>query len=103
MLHITCINMTEELLMKYLIRANNLGIKSILALGGDPFDGQKVFQRFQYAKDMVKFIREKFGSTFTIGVAGYPEHEPFELGLIYLKMKIDAGADFVITGGAFHS
>lgn len=56
---------------------------------------------FEQAVDMIRFIREKFGDFFTIAVAGYPNGHP-ESGsyvddLFYLKAKIKAGADFVIT------
>ncbi|CAF4313948.1 unnamed protein product, partial [Rotaria magnacalcarata] len=56
---------------------------------------------FRYATDLVKFIREKFGDYFVICVAGYPQGHPdtesYEEDLGYLKQKVDAGADFIIT------
>lgn len=106
MLHMTCINMTEELLIKYLIKAKDLGVRSILCLRGDKpevdgAEGSKPKQRFTFAMDMVKFIREKFKDMFSIGVAGYPAGHPesksFETDLVYLKQKVDAGADFIVT------
>jgi len=60
--------------------------------------------------DLVKFIREKHGDFFGIGVAGYPEAHPDAIcddpeqfkknyagELEYLKKKIDAGAQLIIT------
>ncbi|XP_015600129.1 methylenetetrahydrofolate reductase isoform X1 [Cephus cinctus] len=56
---------------------------------------------FLYAIDLVKFIRSKFGSKFSICVAGYPQMHPNsptkELDLFYLKEKVNAGANFIIT------
>jgi methylenetetrahydrofolate reductase (NADPH) len=58
-------------------------------------------KKFNYASDLVRYIREKYGDYFCIGVAGYPEGHPDEedksLDLKYLKMKVDAGADFIVT------
>lgn len=61
---------------------------------------------FVYASDLVKYIKNKYGNEFCIGVAGYPEGHFDSSGeydqdpirdLVYLRQKIDAGADFVIT------
>jgi methylenetetrahydrofolate reductase (NADPH) len=56
---------------------------------------------FQYASDLVRFIREEYGTFFGICVAGYPNGHPdcesIEKDLHYLKEKVDAGADFIIT------
>ncbi len=56
---------------------------------------------FNYATDLVRFIREEYGDYFVICVAGYPHGHPdsksYEDDLIHLKDKCDAGADFIIT------
>ena len=56
---------------------------------------------FSYAADLVKYIRQEYGNYFCIGVAAYPEGH-IELGdreqdLIYLKEKVQAGADYIVT------
>ena len=76
-----------------------------MALRGDPPRGAKdwkpIENGFTCARDLVKFIREKYGDYFSIGVAGYPEVHlqatSREDDIKYLKEKVDAGADFVIT------
>ena len=75
-----------------------------MALRGDPPRGAKwtpVENGFTCARDIVKFIREKYGDYFSIGVAGYPEvhleAKSREEDIAYLKEKVDAGADFIIT------
>ena len=55
-------------------QAKNAGIMNILALRGDAPRGQtnwtKVETGFSYATDLVRYIREKYGDYFCIGVAG---------------------------------
>jgi methylenetetrahydrofolate reductase (NADPH) len=104
MLHITCYHQTKETMKKYLDKAKALGIRNILALRGDPAVGSEwEYQEngFNYAADLVKFIRENYGDYFTICVAGYPHGHPdstsYEDDLNNLKLKVDAGADFIIT------
>jgi 5,10-methylenetetrahydrofolate reductase len=50
---------------------------------------------------LVRYIRQQYGDYFCIGVAGYPEghvDSPDKAkDVLYLKEKIDAGADFVVT------
>ena len=64
-------------------------------------DGSESTGDFKYAKDLIKYIHEKYDNHFNIGVAGYPEGHPEEEDeqktLRYLKEKCDAGADFIIT------
>ncbi len=56
---------------------------------------------FQYARDLVRHIREKYGNHFDIGVAGYPEgcddNKDEDLLLEHLKEKVDMGATFIVT------
>ncbi|KAK2578032.1 hypothetical protein KPH14_008449 [Odynerus spinipes] len=90
-----------EIILK---RVHALGIRNIFALQGDSAleDGD-----FPHAIDLVKFIRAYFGETFCIFVAGYPDMHPLspskDLDLLYLKAKVDAGADFIITQIFFES
>lgn len=110
----TCIGSDEESLMENLNLAKNLGIKNILALRGDKLPNEnegdqngcdKAKSHFNYAVDLVRFIRRKFGDYFTIIVAGYPDGHPesssYDQDLKYLKEKIDAGADLIITQLSF--
>lgn len=57
--------------------------------------------RFQHGSDLVRYIREKHGDYFCIGVAGYPEghcdSSDKTSDTRYLLEKQEAGADFVVT------
>lgn len=97
--------MTKEKIKQSLDRARDLGIKNLLALRGDPPRGATDWVHnengFNYAVDLVKFIKEEYGDFFCVGVAGYPEVHlqatSRDDDIRYLKEKVDAGADFIIT------
>lgn len=73
------------------------GIRNIVALRGDEPAGyaKKLF----YAADLVRLLKEV--ADFDISVAAYPEVHPeaksTQADLIYLKQKIEAGANRAIT------
>lgn len=103
MMHLTCVNSTREELRAVIEEARSRGIMNLLALRGDPPDGGdfvKTEGGFEYSRELVAFIREIDG--FSIGTAGFPEgHIACKEGKVadwgYLREKIAAGADFVIT------
>ncbi|GAB4825662.1 hypothetical protein Ancab_008535 [Ancistrocladus abbreviatus] len=114
MMHLTCTNMPEQKIDNALDTIKSNGIQNVLALRGDPPHGQDKFVKieggFACALDLVNHIRSKYGDYFGITVAGYPEAHPDAIGsdgvatpeayandLAYLKRKVDAGADLVIT------
>jgi methylenetetrahydrofolate reductase (NADPH) len=94
-----------------LTRYAALGVCNILALRGDPPRNQSDYDwsggDFQYASDLVRFIREFNESGrhplggFGIGVAGFPEGHPATpnrlLEMDYLKAKCDEGADYICS------
>ncbi|QRG38163.1 methylenetetrahydrofolate reductase [Candidozyma auris] len=101
-MHLTCTNMKVELIDEALKKAHASGCQNILALRGDPpLDGSESTGDFKYAKDLIRYIRKNYGDHFNIGIAAYPEGHPEEEDetklLSYLKEKVDAGADFIIT------
>src|SRR6478609_1433940 len=115
-LHLTCTNMSKKLIDEALSDAKALGIRNILALRGDPPRREEYRdpedseddggQDFNWAIDLVRYIRKTHGDYFCIGVAAYPEghaEESHPLGqslehdLPYLVQKVQAGADFIQT------
>jgi methylenetetrahydrofolate reductase (NADPH) len=116
--HIICGGFTREETENALIDLHFLGIKNLLVVRGDAQPSMKYFQAepggHSHALDLVKQIgdlnkgiyleEDLLNSTptdFSIGVAGYPEKHieapNMESDLKYLKMKIDAGAEFIVT------
>ena len=107
--HLTCVCHTEAEIAALLDRYAQSSIENILALGGDPPRTITNYERsrdaFQYAEDLVRFIRSHGGVAdsrgFGIGVAGFPEGHPTTPNrlkeLNYLKAKVDAGADYICT------
>ena len=102
--HLTCVGSTMDDLRAYLARTQEAGIENIVALRGDPPQGESSFKPvaggLRYANELVALIRNEFPH-FGIAVAGYPEkhQEAPDLAtdLANLKRKVDAGADAVIT------
>ncbi|MEW6076607.1 MAG: methylenetetrahydrofolate reductase [Thermodesulfobacteriota bacterium] len=79
-----------------------LGIGTIFVIRGDkPREADFVPHpdSFNYAYEMLRFIRERYD--FTLGCAGYPEGhieaENLEADIEHLKLKIDSGAEYVVT------
>lgn len=100
--------------------AKALGVRNILALRGDPPRSEEYKERrngegvdnmgeeeeFEWAIDLVRYIRKTYGDYFCIGVAaypeghadeGHPEGQSLEHDLPYLVQKTQAGADFIMT------
>lgn len=102
--HLTCVGSTADDLRSYLEEASRKEVDFLVALRGDPPQGDSKFQAveggFSYANELVEFIRAEFPQ-FGMAVAGYPEvHQEAlsaESDLENLKRKVDAGADIVIT------
>ncbi len=103
MAHLTCVASSRAQIREILRELKSKGIENTLALRGDPPQGTTNFVKpkngFEYANELVTEIRGF--NYFSIGVAGFPEMHPnstdWESDLRYLKKKVDAGADFVIT------
>src|SRR3989338_433493 len=103
--HLTCVLHTKDEIKAILQDMKRRGISRVLALRGDPPkenpDWKAGPDNFRYSSDLVAFIRAHFGKYFEIGVAGFPEGHALapsrDADARYLKIKIDAGADYVIT------
>ena len=103
--HLTCVGSSRNELTTFLQQARSAGISNIVALRGDPPQGEdnQTFRPhpdgLQYANELVTFIREH--GDFSIAVAGYPEGHPEcpdrHLDWQRLANKVAAGADAIIT------
>lgn len=99
--HLTCISSEKATIQSSLADLRDKGIKNILALRGDlPADPDFVPPMdYKYASELVKDIKD-FGG-FCIGGACYPECHPdspsLDVDIDNLKIKADAGIDFLVT------
>jgi methylenetetrahydrofolate reductase (NADPH) len=101
--HLTCVGATRGEILDIARKYWDQGIRHLVALRGDPPQGQTVYQPhpdgFAYASDLVAGLRSV--ADFDISVAAYPEVHPeaanADVDLDNLKRKIDAGASRAIT------
>ncbi len=99
--HLTCIASDKENIQSSLEDLKSRGIKNVLALRGDiPKDMQfPLPNNYKYASELVEDIK-KFGG-FCVGGACYPECHPdsasLDADIENLKIKADAGVDFLVT------
>jgi methylenetetrahydrofolate reductase (NADPH) len=101
--HLTCVSAARSEISNVLKEIADIGVKNVLALRGDPPGGgdfKPSHDGFEFAEQLVRYIHEH--GDFSIGVAGFPEghiackegkHKDWE----YLKRKVEAGADYVLT------
>jgi len=100
--YFACYGLGPEEIIDVLNSYHEMGVESILAVRGDtPRD--KEFEShpdsLPHASDLVSFIRSRYN--FCVGVAGYPEGHidasSKAKDLEYLKLKVDQGAEYIIT------
>ncbi|MEW7290884.1 methylenetetrahydrofolate reductase [NAD(P)H] [Aquimarina sp. 2304DJ70-9] len=116
--HVLCGGFTKEETEYLLVDCHYLGIDNIMALRGDAMKEEKYFNATKgghcYANELVgqivnmnkgQFLHEVIESDnrsdFCVGVAGYPEKHmeapSMDSDIRWLKHKVDAGADYVVT------
>ena len=101
--HLTVVGQSKDEARAVLDAFKQKGIVNLLALGGDPPQGTTDWRPhpdgFHYAVELVREAVTRGG--FSIVVAGFPEVHPRALSraadLRFLKEKVEAGADAIIT------
>jgi methylenetetrahydrofolate reductase (NADPH) len=104
--HFTLVNQTADELRRHIELMMRAEVRNVLALRGDP--PRKMGDRFkkiegglEYCYELIDLIKEVGGDSFSIGVAGFPECHvdcpTKELDSAYLKLKVDHGAEFIVT------
>lgn len=105
--HLSCIGSTEDSIREVLNEYKNLGIRHLVALRGDLPSGSMDAGEFNYANELVAFIRKETGAWFEIEVAAYPEVHPqarsWNDDLANFKRKVDAGANSALTQYFFNA
>jgi methylenetetrahydrofolate reductase (NADPH) len=120
--HFTCRDLTQYDIENQLVDYHYFGIRNVLALRGDPPDGQPHWQAreggYEYAYQLIeqvrglnegRFLDRAGGPTvatrertdFCIGAAAYPEHPNDDERFRFFKQKVDAGAEYGITDVLF--
>ena len=116
--HLICGGFNKRETEDALIDLNFIGVDNVLVLRGDAAKNESVFEPEaggnRYAIDLLRQvvnlnngiyleedIRDGFRTKFSIGVAGYPEKHfeapNMDTDLNYLKAKVEAGADYIVT------
>ena len=116
--HLICGGFTKDETENALIDLQFLGIDNVLVLRGDARKSDSSFiptpEGHAYASDLVQhvmnmnngqYLHEDIDNSektdFCIGVAGYPEKHfespNLETDFKYLKLKVDLGAEFIVT------
>ena len=105
--HLSCIGSTHDNIREILNEYKNQGIRHLVALRGDLPSGTMDAGEFNYANELVSFIRRETGDWFEIEVAAYPETHPqarsYKDDIAHFKLKVDAGADAAITQYFFNA
>ncbi len=116
--HMICGGFTREETEDALIDLHFLGINNLLVLRGDPEKGKRKFIPVKgghtYSSELIEQImklnkgkylhedmEEAMPTDFSVGVAGYPEKHieapNMQSDLEYLKLKVDKGAEYIVT------
>ena len=99
--HFSCIGASRDGVREQLATLKAMGVKRLVALRGDLPSGYGSGGEFQYASDLVAFIRAETGDRFHIEVAAYPEMHPQarspDSDLQAFATKVRAGANSAIT------
>ena len=98
--HQICIDSSWDQIDSNIKRMRTLGLENIMSLRGDAVSGEEPAGEFRYASDMITKIKAEYPD-MCIGAAAYPEghfqSESLDKDIENLKIKVDAGADFLVT------
>ncbi len=99
--HLTCINSSKEVVQQCLKELKENNLQNVLALRGDRSidfaEGEE--NQYNYAIDLIRELKD-YGD-FSIGAATYPEGhvecDDEREDIKFLKEKVEAGADFLVS------
>jgi methylenetetrahydrofolate reductase (NADPH) len=102
--HLTSVGASADKLDEFLQSLCDSDIQNVLALRGDPPQGQDDFdfnaQEFKHATDVIEFIRKRYPD-MCVGGAAYPEPHPesssIQSDLDMVNLKVQKGAEFLVT------
>ena len=95
--HLTCLGSSRADVDAYVRSLQSAGIENVLALRGDRAPGRDAID-FTYASDLVSYLKD---TGLCVGGACYPEGhvecEDLDADLDHLKIKVEAGVDYLVT------
>jgi len=99
--HLSCVEGTRESIGELLDNYKQAGVDRIVALRGDLPDGMDKPGEFNYANELVEFIKDRHGNDFHLEVGAYPEYHPDantpSEDVDNFVRKVNAGADSAMT------
>jgi methylenetetrahydrofolate reductase (NADPH) len=103
MAHFSLVGQSVDDLRRQLDEIAEAGIDNVLALRGDPPQGETEWiahpEGLEYSVELIEILKAEYD--FCVGAACFPEVHPdapsAEEDMKYLKRKVDAGANFLIT------
>lgn len=105
--HFSCIGATRASVRAQLAELQAMGVTRLVALRGDLPSGYGAGGEFQYASELIAFIRAETGAHFRLYAACYPEMHPQasspRADLQALAAKVRAGADVAVTQMFFNA
>ena len=102
--HLTCVGHDRDEIGNIVQTYKDAGVENVLALRGDIPEDQETEEvpqnGFEHAEDLVAFLKEEFPD-ICVGVAGFVEGHPGTPNRLkeieYMKRKVDAGAEYIVT------
>lgn len=105
--HLSCIEGTRESIGELLGQYKAVGVDRIVALRGDLPEGMTQPGVFNYANELVEFIKQQHGDDFHLEVGAYPEYHPAAPSpaedVDNFVRKVKAGADSAMTQYFFNA
>lgn len=97
--HLTCIGSTKSEITQILKNLNQNGMKNILALRGDIPEGEYKLGEFNNSQELIRHIKKtnSFGIASTCYPEGHIENKSIDREMEILKLKKEAGADYLIS------
>jgi methylenetetrahydrofolate reductase (NADPH) len=101
--HYTCVNASRDSIDNDLKTLQQMNIKNLMLLRGDPPKGQEKFTThkdgFKHASDLLSFVdgNYDFCKAGACYVEKHPEASSYDEDIANLKLKVESGADFLIT------
>ena len=105
--HLTCVGVNKSQATALLDKYIELGVNRVMVLKGDapkvrfPYKNDRNKGDFQFANEMVEFIKDQYEGYFHIQVGAFPEKHPqsksFTNDIKFFVNKVNSGANSAIT------